>query len=100
MTRTTSDWFFLSNHGSVLLSIAGDPAMQFGEIAQLVGVTESAVGQIVEELLADGYLVDAGSGEQARYEINRKAHLRHPLFARVEIGPLIDALREHQAEHR
>ena len=32
-------------------------------------------------------------GARNRYEIDRTAHLRHPLFEDVEIGPLIDVLQ-------
>jgi hypothetical protein len=31
-----------------------------------------------------------------RYEVNRNAHLRHPLFADFAIGPLLDVLRVHE----
>lgn len=86
-------WLFLTNHGAVLLSLAGDPMIRISEIAQLVGVGERAVQQIIGDLVAEGYVVRRREGRRSRYEINRTAHLRHPLFEDVEIGPLVDVLQ-------
>jgi hypothetical protein len=44
--------------------------------------------------VAEGFLVRIKEGRRNRYEINRNAHLRHPLFADLEIGPLLDVLRD------
>jgi hypothetical protein len=90
-------WLFLTDHGAVLLSLAGDPTIGITELARLAGVRKQAAEKIVEDLVAEGYVVRGPDGRHNRYEINRKAHLRHPLFDDVEIGPLIDALQEHQA---
>jgi predicted transcriptional regulator len=86
-------WFFLTSHGAVLLSIAGDPAIGIPKLARLVGVGEQAAEKIIEDLVSEGYVVRRRDGGRNRYEIDRKAHLRHPLFENVEIGPLIDALQ-------
>ena len=91
--ETNPGWRFLTRHGTVLLSLVGDPTMKISEIAGLVGVGERAAQEIVADLVAEGYLVRTQEGHRDRYEINRKAHLRHPLFENVEIGPLVDALR-------
>jgi DNA-binding transcriptional ArsR family regulator len=96
MAETSHGWLFLSNHGTVLLSVAGDPTVSISEIAQLLGVDERAVREVLEDLLAEGYVVRRREGRLDRYEINRAAHLRHPLFEDVEIGPLIDALQRER----
>jgi predicted DNA-binding transcriptional regulator YafY len=88
------EWVFLSNHGNVLLCIARDPQIRISEIADSVGIGERAVQKIVADLVADGYLVRTKEGRRNRYEINPRARLRHPLFADLEIGPLITALRD------
>jgi hypothetical protein len=93
MAHEASDWVFLTIHGTVLLTLAADPTMDIGQIAQVVGATEPAARQIVDDLVAEGYVTGTRDGPRIRYEINREAHLRHPLFQGVEIGPLIDALR-------
>lgn len=88
-----SDWLFLTGHGAVLLSIAGNPTIGIGELARLVGTEERATEKIIADLVAEGYVDRRQEGQSTRYEINRSAHLRHPLFKDVEIGPLIDALQ-------
>ena len=88
-----SGWLFLTNHGAVLLSIAGDPTIGITKLARVVGVEEQAAEKIVEDLVAEGYVVRTRDGARNRYEIDRTAHLRHPLFEDVEIGPLIDVLQ-------
>jgi Winged helix-turn-helix DNA-binding len=93
-TDGRSNWVFLSNHGNVLLCIVRDPRIRISEIADNVGIGERAAQRIVADLIAEGYLVRTKEGRRNRYEINPNAHLRHPLFADLEIGPFIDALRD------
>ena len=89
---TRPNWFVLTNHGNVLLCIARDPTIRISEIATRVGIGERAAQKIVADLVAEGFLVRIKEGRRNRYEINRHAHLRHPLFANLEIGPLLDVL--------
>ena len=89
-----STWFVLTNHGNVLLCVAREPTIRISEIATRVGIGERAAQKIVADLVADGFLVRIKEGRRNRYEVNRKAHLRHPLFADLEIGPLLDVLRD------
>jgi hypothetical protein len=91
--EANSDWLFLTTHGTVLLSIAGDPTIGISDLARLAGVAERATKEIVADLVDEGYVVRRREGPRTRYEISRKAHLRHPLFEDLEIGPLIDALQ-------
>lgn len=87
-------WVFLSNHGNVLLCLVRDPRIRISEIADSVGIGERAAQKIVADLVADGYVVRTKEGRRNRYEVNPRARLRHPLFADLEIAPLIDALRD------
>jgi len=89
-----SDWLFLSNHGNVLLCIARDPRIRISEISDKVGIGERAAQKIVADLVADGYVVRTKEGRRNRYEINPRAHLRHSLFADLEVGALVEALRD------
>jgi DNA-binding transcriptional regulator PaaX len=82
-----SNWFVLTNHGNVLLCVARDPTIRISEIARNVGTGERAAQKIVADLVAEGFLVRIKEGRRNRYEVNRNAHLRHPLFADLEIGP-------------
>ena len=97
-TGGRSDWLFLSNHGNVLLCIARDPRIRISEISDKVGIGERAAQKIVADLVANGYVVRTREGRRNRYEINPHAHLRHPLFADLEVGALVDALRGSHRE--
>jgi hypothetical protein len=85
-------WVFLTNHAHVLLCIARDPDSRTRDIAARVEITERAAQRIVSELIAEGYLTRTKIGRRNRYEINRRGHLRHPVFRDLEIGPLLDVL--------
>jgi len=89
-----STWLVLTNHGNVLLCVAREPTIRISEIATRVGIGERAAQKIVADLVADGFLVRIKEGRRNRYEVNRRAHLRHRLFADLEIGPLLDVLRD------
>jgi predicted DNA-binding transcriptional regulator YafY len=93
-TDGRSSWVFLSNHGNVLLCIARDPQIRISEIADNVGIGERAAQKIVADLVADGYVVRTKEGRRNRYQVNPRAQLRHPLFSDLEVGPLLDALRD------
>ena len=90
---TRSTWFVLTNHGNVLLCVARDPTIRISEIARRVGIGERAAQKIVADLVAEGFVVRTREGRRNRYEVNRNARLRHPLFSDLEIGPLLDVLR-------
>jgi Winged helix-turn-helix DNA-binding len=92
-TDGQKNWVFLSNHGNVLLCIARDPQIRISEISGKVGIGERAAQKIVADLVADGYVVRTKEGRRNRYQINSRAHLRHPLYAEQEVGSLVDALR-------
>ena len=92
--KAKPSWAFLTNHGTVLLALVGNPSMEIGELAQLVGVGEQSAQEIVADLVAEGYLVPTQEDGRDGYAINGTAHLRHPLFKNVEIGALVHALRE------
>ncbi len=92
-----SPWLVLTNHGNVLLCVARDPTIRISELADRVGIGERAAQKIIGDLVRDGYLLRVKEGRRNRYEINRSADLRHPLFADFEIGPLLDMLRDVSA---
>jgi DNA-binding MarR family transcriptional regulator len=92
-SASRASWFVLTNHGNVLLCIARDPTIRISEIASRVGIGERAAQKIVADLVAEGFLTRIKEGRRNRYEVNRRAHLRHPLFTDLEIGPLLDVLR-------
>jgi hypothetical protein len=90
-------WLVLTNYGNVLLCVARDPTIRISELADRVGIGERAAQKIIGDLVRDGYLLRVKEGRRNRYEINRSADLRHPLFADLEIGLLLDVLRDGSA---
>jgi predicted transcriptional regulator len=96
--ETRGAWGFLTNHANVMLSIARDPSIRTRDIAETVGITERAAQKIVADLVGEGYLARTKDGRRNRYTVNRSGHLRHPVFNRHEIGPLIDILETGQPE--
>jgi DNA-binding Lrp family transcriptional regulator len=89
-----STWLVLTNYGNVLLCVARDPTIRISELADRVGIGERAAQKIIGDLVKDGYLLRIKEGRRNRYEVNRGSDLRHPLFTDLEIGPLLDILRD------
>lgn len=85
-------WTFLSNHGHVLICIAGDPDIRISEIAEQVGIGVRAAQSIVNDLVDAGYVARSRVGRRNRYEINTQERLRHPIEAEHRIGELISTL--------
>jgi predicted transcriptional regulator len=94
LSTTPTTWVFLSNHAHVLLCVARDPDARTRDIAERVGITERAAQRILSDLLAEGYVSKVKLGRRNQYTVNRKGHLRHPIFRELEIGPLIDILQQ------
>jgi hypothetical protein len=76
----------------VLLCVARDPESRTRDIAERVGITERAAQRILGDLGAEDYITKERVGRRNRYTVNRRGHLRHPVFRDFEIGPLIDIL--------
>jgi DNA-binding IclR family transcriptional regulator len=76
----------------VLLCIARDPEIRISELSDKVGIGERAAQKIVADLVTSGYVTRTKKGRRNHYVINPRAHLRHPLFDDLEVGPLLAAL--------
>ncbi len=94
------EWTFLSNHGHVLVSLARDPQSRTRDVAEVVGITERAVQQIVSDLVVHGYLRKEKVGRRNRYEVVRRASFRHDLEAGVTIGEFLDLVVSPQHHPR
>lgn len=87
-----SGWTFLSNHGHVLLQLAGGTDQTMREIAGQVGITERAVQIIVGDLSRDGYITVERVGRRNRYHVATYLPLRHPAEQNATVGDLVDLL--------
>ena len=85
-------WSFLTNHGRVLLCIAGDPGVRLRDIAARVGITERSAYAIVADLAAAGYAVKQKDGRRNRYQIQAGMPLPEPASQQPAIGEVLALL--------
>ncbi len=84
-----SGWTFLSNHAHVLVAIAREPEARVRDVAQVVGITERAVLQILADLETSGTITRERIGRRTRYAIDRFVPLRHPLEEHRTVGDIV-----------
>ncbi|MFF0989870.1 helix-turn-helix transcriptional regulator [Kocuria nitroreducens] len=82
-------WTLLTNHGHVLLAVAGSPDARVSEIAARVGITVRATLAILKDLEAAGYLTRHRVGRRSHYTVDRHQHFRHPATADHEVDELL-----------
>ncbi|THB69514.1 MAG: MarR family transcriptional regulator [Gammaproteobacteria bacterium] len=87
-------WTFLTNHAHVLLCLANNNSLRMRDIANIIGITERTVQQIVRDLSKDGYVKLTREGRCNRYEIDDSVSLRHPIEQHKTIGDLIRLIFE------
>ena len=85
-------WSFLTNHGRVLIAIAGDPGIRLREIGETVGITERAAHRIVGELVAAGYISRARNGRRNHYTIQSHLPIPDALAREQKVGDLVSVL--------
>lgn len=85
-------WTFLTNHGHVLVCIAGNADVRISEIAQQVGIGERAAQGIVTDLVEGGYVTRTRVGRRNHYAVNPQLPLRHPLERDHAVGELLRAV--------
>ncbi len=86
---TKPAWTFLTNHGHVMVCIAGDPGIRGRDIAARVGITERAAQAIIADLVGDGYVQRTRVGRRNHYEVNPDRPLRHPVEQPHSVGELL-----------
>ena len=93
-------WTFLSNHGHVLVCLAGDPEARLRDVAVAVGITERAVQKIVSDLEDAGVVERVREGRRNRYRLFLDQPLRHPIEAHRSIGALLGMVLDASAMKR
>ncbi|MGA9859759.1 MAG: winged helix-turn-helix domain-containing protein [Solirubrobacteraceae bacterium] len=83
---------FLTNHGSVLLCIAGDPRMRVRDIAQRIGITERATQRIVADLIDAGYVDRTRLGRRNVYAVRTELSITLPDQRDVDLHSLLTVL--------
>ena len=85
-------WTFLTNHGHVLLAVAGDPDIRVADLAAQVGITTRAALLILHDLEEAGYVRRERVGRRTHYTVERHRPFRHPSIAGHEVGELLTVL--------
>jgi hypothetical protein len=91
-------WTFLTNHGHVLVCIAGNADVRISEIARQVGIGERAAQGIVTDLVEGGYVTRTRVGRRNHYAVNPELPLRHPLERDHQVGELLQAVVTPKAD--
>jgi predicted transcriptional regulator len=78
----------------VLIALDRDPDYTIDQLAQILGVTSRSVVNVINDLVADGYVSKTKDGRNNHYEINKKAPLRHSTSKGKTVGQMISALGE------
>ena len=92
VTDQRPTWTFFSNHGHVLVCLAGDPDLRTRDVAELVGITERSAQGIISDLVDAGYVTRTKEGRRNRYEVHGEVALRHPLERDHTVGELLETL--------
>ncbi|MGA3352747.1 MAG: MarR family winged helix-turn-helix transcriptional regulator [Acidimicrobiales bacterium] len=85
-------WSFLTNHARVLVCIARDPGVRLRDIAATVDITERSAYGIVDDLVADGYVVKDKDGRRNRYQIQAHLPLGESMGRERTIGEVLELL--------
>ncbi len=86
-------WTFLSNHAHVLLCLAQDANARIRDVANIVGITERAVQNILADLTKGHIVKPTRIGRRNHYDVDGSVHLRHPLEAHRTVRDLVRLLR-------
>lgn len=86
------DWTFLTNHGHVLVFLAGHPEARLREIAATIGITERSAQRIVSELVEAGYVSKKREGRRNAYTVDSALPFRHPVEHEHAVGELLQVL--------
>ena len=92
MQSANPTWSLLSSHGMVLFVLAANPDSTVREIAERIRVTERTVFSVVQDLAGAQMVSSRKVGRRNSYAVNRDAHLVHPNFSHLRVGPFIDAM--------
>lgn len=87
-------WTLITNHGAVLIHVAGQPRHTVREIAVAVGITERSAARILRDLRDEGYIACRKEGRRNVYELNTAQPLRHPVGEQHQVRDLLSGLVE------
>ena len=87
-----STWTFLTHHAHVLVELAKNPDITVQHLSETVGISARATVNILNDLVADGYVERERRGRRNHYVIHGESPLRHPANATHSLNELIATL--------
>jgi DNA-binding Lrp family transcriptional regulator len=85
-------WKFLTNHAQVLCLLAKRTRITAREISSVIGITEKATRNIINDLENDGYITKKREGRRIRYRVDPNLPLRSEAQQDKAIGDLLVVL--------
>jgi len=82
-------WTFLTNHAHVALTLAESSELTIRELARVVGITERAVQQILNDLVEADYLERDRVGRRNSYRLKGERPLRHAVESHCRLRDLV-----------
>lgn len=86
------NWTLLSNHGVVFFVLAANSDLTLRELAQVVGITERRVHNLVKDLAAAGYITIGKRGNHNVYFVHPDLPFRHPAIAHLPLREVADVI--------
>jgi DNA-binding Lrp family transcriptional regulator len=86
------NWTFLTNHARVLLLVAQAPEIRVREMAELIGITERAIHNILRALEDSGYLTHRKVGRRNLYRVRDDLPMRHTLHEDIDVAVLFNLI--------
>ncbi len=90
-SKPTRPWTFLTSHAVALVEVHRTPNATVRELAERMGLTERQVHRVLDDLVADGYVVRIRVGRRNQYSIDPAGAMRHRSVAHHDVGELIAA---------
>jgi DNA-binding transcriptional regulator LsrR (DeoR family) len=76
----------------VLIYLAGHQNSTVRKISDTVDITERQVSRVIRDLLESGVITVQREGHRNSYKIDGSTPCRHPAFAHLSLGEVIDTL--------
>jgi len=92
LAPVADSWNFLSTHGLVLVLLTQQPDMRLRDIAAATGITERAAQNVVNHLVATGYVERTRVGRRNRYVVRGDRLLPQPGVQSRRVGEVARVL--------
>jgi hypothetical protein len=78
--------------GWVLIYLARNPDSTVRRMSDTLDITERQVARVIRDMVESGVVGVQRDGQRNIYSINKDGPFRHPVFAHLSLGEVIDIL--------